>query len=259
MKLPDPTKDNFWRKRILTDEEMTEVLRVAQAIVEESRKTYERQKELFNTFLAELPAMGYPKYSPEYKYISKRIKPWPKFNNLIQEIKRTQEELKKKAEEEHKTQERIAKQKQMRKQRLKELAEKAISLGINPVPYFGDEDGLEKAVKDATYKKFEKLLKEAPYYVLASFYAHCLRGDWSYGTDSYGCNELRSLQIPQEDPIHPELHALACKLKSMAFEWEGDDGRYFRGVYQELDSLLSDEDRAILQSLNEAYYEFNYA
>ncbi|MGB9848896.1 MAG: hypothetical protein ACPLSY_03590 [Moorellaceae bacterium] len=258
MKLLDPIKDNFWRKRILTDEEMAETLRVAQAIVEENRKTYERQRQLVDTFLAELPAMGYPQHSPEYKYISKRIRPWPKFNNLVQEIKSAQEELKRKAEEERKTQERIAKQEQMRRQKLKELVEKVISLGINLASYLDDEEGLEEAVKDATRKKFEELLKEAPYYVLASFYAHCLRNDWSHGTDSYGYDELCSLQIPQEDPLHPELHALACKLKLMAFQWEGDDGRYFRDVYEELDRLLNDKDKTILQFFIDAHYVLYY-
>lgn len=257
MTLPNPVRDNYWRNRLLTEEEYVETLKAAQAVVDEETEKAKKHRETVKAFLAAMESMGFPRASAEYKYVSSRVVPRARFSqSLIYNIEEAQRNLRKKAEE---TKQQAVEMERHRKE-VAELIEEARMLGVDPLAYFGDEKALRAVVNAAWEVKFEESLMTAPYYVVASFYGHCLRADWSEGRHSYGCRELRELSIPAEDTEHPELHALAKELQKDADNWEGDDGRYFRDTYQRLDALLSEEDAKLLTFLDEVrgkmYYGF---
>lgn len=256
MTLPSPAKDHYWRNRILTGDEYAETIAAAKAIIANDQERAKTHAETVKVFLKEMEGMGHSRSSAEYKYVSSRVGYRPKFSQtLIYNIETAQRNLRKN-EDDTKRQEAEA---ERQRERMVKLAEQAKELGIDPFTHFGDERGLRLAVRAAREVKLVALLDTAPYYVKASFYGHCLRGDWSEGRRSYGCRELRDLDIPATDTEHPELHALAKGLKEDAGDWEGDDGRYFRETYQRLDALLSEEDAKLLEFLDSTHVNLYYS
>lgn len=254
MTLPSPIHDNYWRNRVLTEQEYAETIAAAIVIYDEEREKARGYAETVKVFLKEMEAMGHHRTSPEYKYVSSRVGYRANFSDLVWKIEATQRDLRKRADDAKRQKAEIERQ----REQMVELAKEAQKFDVDPYAYFGDEKGLRDAVDVAKEAKFEELLAIAPYYVKASFYGHCLRGDWSDGRHSYGCSDLKDMIIPEEDTDRPELHALAKELQEDAREWEGDDGRYFRSTYQQLDAILSDDDAKLLNFLNETHYELNY-
>lgn len=260
MPLPDPRQDNFWRKRILTDEEMAEVIAAVETIEDEARQRANAFAGKVQELKAEMLKNGYTIHSPEYKYVGNRIEPQGVWRSLRSNIQTTQADLKRKAEEERKAQAQREREQEMHKAKLAKLVEDAKTLGIDPLAHFGDEAGLKEAVKAAKESKLEHLLTETPYYIRASFYGQCLRGDWSEGRDSYGLDQLLELDIPPEDPNpdRPALHRLAVELREIAGEWDGEDGRDFRETYQELDAHLNKDEATIRGFMCTAHDELRY-
>lgn len=256
MSLPSPIHSNYWKERILTDEEYAQTIEAAKVIVAEDYERVKKHRETVKAFLDALPAMGFSPHSSEYRYVKGRIVPKPKWglSSLVSDIEWTQRTLKQKAAEEARKREDAAE----RRAKLAELAKTAQELGVDITLYFGDENGLKRAIREAQATKLGELLEAAPYYVKASFYGHCLRGDWSSGTDSYGYDELRGLSIPDEDPDRPELNNLAKVLVEIAETWDGQDGRDFRDTYQWLDSRLNEEDSKMLATLLELHAAVRY-
>lgn len=251
VKLPSPIHDNYWRNRLLTEEEYAQTIEAAKAIVAKEREKAMAFGDKVKEFLSTMEEFGFTRSSPEYKYVSGRIQYRPRFDTLVMNIEWAQKHLRQKAEEEKRQQEEAERQ----RERMVTLAEEARSLWVDPIAYFGDEKGLKQAIRAAKEAKFDEALRSAPYYVKASFYGHCLRGDWSMGRDSYGCEELEELEIPAEDPERSEIHALVVELKEIAAEWDGEDGRDFRYTYQRLDALLSEEEGALLEFLDKTFFD----
>lgn len=254
MTIQDPSTSNFWRERLLSEEELVETLDAIKA----KQLAWEARLRANDAVIvafkqAMVKDFGYRKDSAEYKYVDNRIKPMggrygPRPSES--DVRFAQGDLKTKlAGAEAK-----AKQKQ---DRLARYLASAKELGIDPLAYFGYEKGLADAVKRAKVDWLKEALVEAPYYVLASFYGHCLQSDWSDGTDSYGYDQLRSLDIP-DDPRHPELNALAYEITAIAREWDGEDGRDFRGTYSALDALLNEEDSKTLGRMSDYYAEIYF-
>lgn len=254
MNVPNPLASNFWRERILTDEEYAATIAVAKEIVEQERQKVAEQRKKVDEFLTLLPTMGYGKSSSEYKYVQNRIKPWQRYSGFVFRIEEAQRELKRKADE----QARKAEVERQKRDEIAALVVVAKQYGVDAYEHFGDVDGLRKAIKQAKHRRLDTLLDSSPYYIQASFYGHCLRGDWSSGTRSYGYDELRYLDVPDADPDRPEIHERAKELVDIALTWDGVDGRDFRYTYQELDGLLNETDLQILVELNDLHYELNY-
>jgi uncharacterized protein (UPF0335 family) len=141
---------------------------------------------------------------------------------------------------------------------LKKLQDEAQSLGFKESHLILDTYNLMMIIETKKREWLEYQENNAPYYILASYYSHCLRGDWSSGTRSYGCRELQNLDIPEEDSERPEIHGLVKELSELAHEWDGMDGRDFRRTYSELDELLSEEEARILEQMDSYHFNLNY-